>query len=138
MPTRPGITVWLWRSMIWALVLAGGVAEMLVILPFSMRRDWSSRGAAPVPSMMRTWVRRIAGALTLTYFATAGERVGVWAWRVVGRVVRDRARIAMGAKRGCMSFSGGVSLPETGMRRRIETDAEFPRGRALVHGRTGN
>ena len=53
--------------------------EMLVILPFSMRMDWSSRGAAPVPSMMRTWVRRIAGALTLTYLVTAGERVGVWA-----------------------------------------------------------
>src|SRR5438046_9141072 len=106
MPTRPGMTVWPWRLMIWALEFVGAAAEMLVILPFSMRRDWSSRGAAPVPSMMRTWVRRIAGALTLTYFATAGESVGVWAWRVV----RDRARIAMGAKRGCMRFSGGGSL----------------------------
>jgi hypothetical protein len=69
--------------------------------------------------MMRTWVRRMAGAFTLTYLATAGERAGVWAWRVVGRVgwrvIRDRARVAMGAKRGCMSFSGGVSLPRTEM-----------------------
>src|SRR5437879_6381203 len=111
MPTRPGMMVWLWRSMIWiwfgALLFVGGVAEMLVILPFSMRRDWSSRGAAPVPSMMRTWVRRIAGALTLTYLETAGERV--WAWSVAGRVVaavvRDRARIAVRAKLGRMNFS---------------------------------
>src|SRR3981081_2467333 len=98
MPTRPGMTVGLWRSMIWiwfgALEFAGGAAEMLVILPFSMRRFWSSRGAAPVPSMMRTWVRRIAGALTLTYVATAGESVGVWAWSVVKANVNESARAA--------------------------------------------
>src|SRR5271170_4466265 len=107
MPTRPGMTVWPRRSMTAVLGAAVVSLEMLVILPLSMRMDWSSSGAAPVPSMMRTWVRRTDGALTLTYLVTAGERVGVWAWRVV----RDRARTAIGAKRGYMSFSGGVSLP---------------------------
>src|SRR5712671_5210410 len=110
MPTRPGMMVWLWRSIIWALLFGGGVGEMLVILPFSMRGFRSSRGAAPVPSMMRTWVRRTAGALTLTYLATAGARAGVWAWSVAWIVVRDRARIAMGAKRGRMISPCGVSL----------------------------
>src|SRR5271156_2434943 len=100
------MTVWLWRSRTVAFAGVGMVAAMVVILPFSMRMDWSSRGAAPVPSMMRTWVRRTLGALTLTYLRTSGERVGVWAWAVM-----EEARIAMRVKRGRMSFSGGVSLP---------------------------
>src|SRR5216683_1665902 len=135
MPTRPGMMVWPCRSMSCALELVGASLEMLVILPFSMRRYWSSRGAAPVPSMMRTWVRRTAGALTLAYLATAGESGVVWAWRVV----RDRARIAMGAERGCMSFSGGVSLPETGLRLWINPRHRCsPMCRSLGARRTGN
>src|SRR5580693_5014064 len=97
--------------MVWALEFAGGAAEMLVIFPFSMRRYWSSRGAAPVPSMMRTWVRRTAGALTLTYLRTSGERVGVWAWRA-----RGRARTAVRVRPGRMGFSGAMSLPRGRLR----------------------
>jgi hypothetical protein len=52
------------------------------------------RGAAPVPSMIRTCVRRTAGPLTLTYLATAGESVGVWAWSVVKAKANESARTA--------------------------------------------
>src|ERR1700733_9616408 len=94
MPTRPGMTVWPWRSMTAVLGAAVVSLEMLVILPFSMRMDWSSSGAAPVPSMMRTWVRRTEGALTLTYLRTSGESWD-WAWRA--RVAnRDAARVRLG------------------------------------------
>src|ERR1700677_364944 len=103
------MTVRPWRSTTTVLGLAVISLEMLVILPLSMRMDWSSRGAAPVPSIMRTWVSRTCGALTLTYFATAGEKragIGVAAGVCAGTVVKARgsARATALARRRVMGF----------------------------------
>ena len=64
MPTSPGITVWPARSMTCAPAGAGVLAAgpTAAILPWSTMTVWSSRGAAPVPSITRTWVSATTGA----------------------------------------------------------------------------
>ena len=64
MPTSPGITVWPARSITCAPAGAGVLAAgpTAAILPWSTMTVWSSRAAAPVPSITRTWVSATTGA----------------------------------------------------------------------------
>src|SRR6185437_13135467 len=68
MPTRPGRTVLLERARTWAPAGTDALEEspMDWILSPEMMMVWSLRAAEPVPSITRTCVSAITGALTLT------------------------------------------------------------------------
>src|ERR1700722_17688080 len=108
MPTRPGMTVRPWRSMTAVLGLAEVSLEMLVILPSSMRMDWSSRGGAPVADVSEENVR--GADFDVSGYGGCQRGRGL---RVEGGEGRVKGKDRRGwDTKGHGGISGGLSLPE--------------------------